>query len=42
LIAVAEVETLGGRTAVNLPALTARVSEMLDVLEAVSDDLPAL
>src|SRR5258705_3870117 len=36
LIAVAEVETLGGRTAVNLPALTVRVSEMLDALEAVA------
>ena len=36
LIAIAEVETLGGRTAVNLPALTARVSEMLDALEAVA------
>ena len=35
LIAVAEAESLGGRTAVNLPALTVRVSDMLDALEAV-------
>jgi D-erythronate 2-dehydrogenase len=35
LIAVAETESLGGRIAVNLPALTVRVSEMLDALEAV-------
>jgi nucleoside-diphosphate-sugar epimerase len=36
LIAVAEVESLGSRMAVNLPALTVRVSEMLDALEAVA------
>ncbi|HVG27390.1 MAG TPA: D-erythronate dehydrogenase [Acidobacteriaceae bacterium] len=37
LIAVAEATRaqLGGRTAINLPALTVRVSEMLDVLQAV-------
>jgi D-erythronate 2-dehydrogenase len=35
LIAVAEAKSLGGRIAVNLPALTVRVSEMLDALEAV-------
>ncbi len=37
IIAVAEAdsELLGGRTPVNLPALTVRVSEMLDALEAV-------
>ena len=35
LLAVAEAESLGGRIAVNLPALTVRVSEMLDALEAV-------
>ena len=35
LIALAEAETPGGRIAVNLPALTIRVSEMLDALEAV-------
>jgi len=36
LIAVGESESLGGRIAVNLPALTTRVSEMLDALEAVA------
>lgn len=36
LIAVGEAESLGGRIAVNLPALTTRVSEMLDALEAVA------
>jgi len=36
LMAVAEAEVLGGRIAVNLPALTVRVSEMLDALEAVA------
>jgi len=36
LIAVAEAEYLGGRIAVNLPALTVRVGEMLDALEAVA------
>jgi nucleoside-diphosphate-sugar epimerase len=38
LIAVAEAgrEALGGRTAINLPALTVSVSEMLDALEEVA------
>jgi nucleoside-diphosphate-sugar epimerase len=38
LIAVAEAdrEAFGGRTAMNLPALTVRVAEMLDALEAVA------
>ncbi len=36
LLAVAEAEALGGRIAVNLPALTVRVSEILDALEAVA------
>lgn len=38
LIAVAEAsrEALGGRTALNLPALTVSVGEMLDALEAVA------
>jgi nucleoside-diphosphate-sugar epimerase len=38
LIKVAEAtpDAFGGRTAVNLPALTVRVSEMLDALEAVA------
>jgi nucleoside-diphosphate-sugar epimerase len=38
LIAVAEASTdaLGGRTALNLPALTVTVNEMLDALEAVA------
>ena len=38
LLAVAEAtpEVWGGRTAVNLPALTVRVSEMLDALEAAA------
>ncbi|HZP03842.1 MAG TPA: D-erythronate dehydrogenase [Terracidiphilus sp.] len=38
LLAVAEAsrETLGGRTAINLPALTVSVAEMLDALEAVA------
>jgi nucleoside-diphosphate-sugar epimerase len=35
LIAVGEAEALGGRIAVNLPALATRVSNMLDALEAV-------
>jgi nucleoside-diphosphate-sugar epimerase len=35
LIAVAEADSLGGRIAVNLPALSTRVSNMLDALEAV-------
>jgi len=38
LIAIAEAErtTLGGRTALNLPALTVQVSDILDALEAVA------
>jgi D-erythronate 2-dehydrogenase len=38
LVAVAEAEwaTLGGRTALNLPALTVQVSDILDALEAVA------
>jgi D-erythronate 2-dehydrogenase len=35
LIAVGEAEALVGRIAVNLPALTVRVNDMLDALEAV-------
>lgn len=35
-LAEAEPEVIGGRTAVNLPALTVKVSEMLDALEAVA------
>jgi nucleoside-diphosphate-sugar epimerase len=38
LIALAEAEpgVIGGRTAINLPGLTVRVSEILDALEAVA------
>ena len=38
LLAVAEAapDVFGGRTAVNLPALTVSVGEMLDALEAVA------